>query len=153
MYGDFPPNVIEMAQRQLSQFGRIGATRIYKAPSLASSVSPLAQSTPQNIRFREPVTVIALYAQETSRASAASFAQTQVRVQIGGQEDLFTDGQVGVFASILSLVGGAQNWFPILRRGRPGVDWTVTYYNASESDTALPEFQLACIADADIGSG
>jgi hypothetical protein len=73
-----------------------------------------------------------------------------VRVRIGGNEDLFTDGQSGVFVPMLALFGQTQNWFPLWRRATPGVDWTITYKNQSGAQTAIPSFILAFIADADI---
>lgn len=149
---DFPPNVVELVQRQLSQFGRAGATKGYGAPDLPAAIpigAPISTSAPVNIRFREPGTVVALYGQELA-GTAPKFASTRVRVQIGGQEDLFTDGQVGIFRSMLSLFGGAQNWWPVWRRAIPGVDWTVTYQNLDQAATATPELTLAFIGDADL---
>jgi hypothetical protein len=153
MQGDFPPNVVELIQRQLSQFGRVGATKIYIFPALAAPV-PIAGSgnnisAPTNIRFREPGTVIALYGQELT-GTVAKFAQTAVRIQVGGQEDLITDGQAGQFAPMLGLFGPNLNWFPLWRRAIPGVDWTVTYRNDDTIATASPTTMLAFIADADL---
>lgn len=155
MNGDFPPNVVELIQRQLSQFGRVGATKIYAVPTLtaaiaaAGAVTTPVQSTPQNIRFREPGTVIALYGQAIA-GSAASYAGTEVRVQIGGQEDIFTDGNSGVYVPLLALFGPNLNWFPLWRRAVPGTDWTVTYQNRQTGGTTFPSCYLAFIADADL---
>lgn len=150
-YGEFPPNIVEAFQRQVSLSGRIGATKIYVFPPLAAALAAVAGtvSVPTNIRFREPGTVIALYGQEQA-GTAAAFATTEVRIQVGGQEDLFTNGQSGTFVSMLALFGGSQNWFPLLRRAVPGVDWTATYRNQSGSATATPSLYLAFVADADI---
>lgn len=154
-YGDFPPNVVETIQRQLSQFGRVGATKFYVAPQLTTAI-PVAPgalnpstSDPVNIRFREHGTVIAMYGQELA-GSVAAFAQTWLRVQIGGQEELFRDDQKGVWLPMLSLFGPNQNWTPLWRKATPGVDWTVTYQNWSTGVTAFPTFVLAFIADADL---
>lgn len=155
MNGDFPPNVVELIQRQLSQFGRVGATKIYAVPTLsstvaaASSVTTPQQSTPQSIRFREPGTVIALYGQALA-GTPASFAGTEVRVQIGGQEDIFTDGQAGVYVPMLALFGPNLNWFPLWRRASPGVDWVITYQNRQTGGTTFPSCYLSFIADADL---
>lgn len=149
MYGDFPPNVIELVQRQLSQFGRVGATKVYAVPELPAVMPASTTSAPQNVKFREPGVVIAMYGQELA-GTAPAYATTRARVQIGGQEDIFTDGNVGVFRSFLSLFGGANNWFPLWRRAEPGVDWVVTYQNRNAGGTALPELSFAFIADADI---
>ncbi len=150
MYGDFPPNVVELIQRQLSQFGRVGATKVYKAPDLAAAIAGVVgtESQPVTIRFREPGTVIACYGQELA-GTTAKFAGTEVRVRIGGQEDLFTDGQSGVYMPMLALFGPNLNWFPLWRRAMPGVDWTVQYKNQVAS-TATPTFGLAFIADSDL---
>lgn len=152
MYGDFPPNVVELIQRQLSQYGRVGATKIYTAPPLAAAIAAVAGTTsaPVTIRFREPGTVIALYGQEQA-GTAPKFATTEVRVQIGGSEDLWTDGEVGTFVPMLALFGGSLNWFPLWRRAQPGVDWLITYRNQSGAATAIPFVGLAFIADADLG--
>lgn len=151
MWGDFPPNVVELIQRQLSQFGRVGATKMYVAPALSAAIAAVAGtiSTPVNIRFREPGTVIAMYGQEQA-GTVAKFATTEVRVQIGGQEDLITTGQAGTFAPMLALFGPNLNWWPLWRRATPGTDWTITYRNQSGSDTAIPFVGFAFIADADI---
>lgn len=150
VYGEFPPNVVELIQRQLSQFGRVGATKVYAAPDLSAAIAatPGTISQPVNIRFREPGIVIACYGQELA-GTVAKFASTRVRVQIGGQEDLFTDGNVGVFVPMLELFGPNLNWFPLWRTATPGVDWTITYQNMASS-TATPSFALAFIGMADI---
>lgn len=147
----FPPNVVELIQRQVSQFGRVGATKIYTAPALAAAIAAGAsvESVPVTIRFREPGTVIALYGQEVA-GTAAKFATTDIRVQIGGTEDLFTDGQQGTFVPMLGLFGGALNWFPLWRRALPGVDWVFTFRNRDAGATATPFAGLAFLADADV---
>ena len=149
MQGEWPPNVIETIMRQVSQFGRTGATKIYAVPSLGVSVPASSSLQAQPLQFREPGVVIAMYGQELS-GTAAKFASTTVRVQLGGQEDLFTDGNSGVGVSMLSLFGGAQNWFPLWRRVIPGVNWVITYGNNDSLAVAVPSVQFGFIADADI---
>lgn len=155
MDGDFPPNVVELIQRQLSQFGRVGATKVYAVPTLtaviaaAPAVTTPVISQPQNIRFREPGTVIAIYGQAIA-GTVQSFAGTEIRIQIGGQEDVATDGNAGVFVPMLALFGPNLNWFPMWRRAQPGVDWTITYQNRQTGDTTFPSAYLAFIADADL---
>lgn len=149
---DWPPNVLEAIQRQVSQFGRTGSTKIYAVPDLGAPLAlgaPITTSQPQTITFRENGVLIAMYGQELS-GTAPKFATTRVRVQIGGSEDLFTDGQSGVFLSLLSLFGGAQNWYPIWRRVTPGVRWVVTYQNLDTVATATPSAQFGFLGDADI---
>lgn len=156
MNGDFPPNVVELVQRQLSQFGRVGATKVYLFPLLAAPIAANTSggptgtvSVPSNIRFREPGTVIALYGQEAT-GTVAKFAQTAIRIQVGGQEDLWTDGNAGVFIPMLAAFGPNLNWFPLWRRAIPGVDWTITWRNDDTGATAFPQTMLAFIADADL---
>lgn len=154
MYGEWPPNVVETIQRQVAQFGRTGSTKIYSVPELQAAIpigAPFAPTQVQAapLQWREPGVVIAMYGQELA-GTAPKFASTRVRVQIGGQEDLFTDGNVGVALSMLQLFGGAQNWFPLWRRAVPGVNWIVTYQNLDPAATATPAASFAFIADADI---
>jgi hypothetical protein len=148
---DFPPNVIEFIQRQLSQFGRVGSTKTLRAPALPAALAAgtAVDSQPVTIRIREPGTIIACYGQELA-GTTAKFAATEVRVRIGGQEDLFSDGQSGVFFPMLGLFGPNANWYPLWRRGIPGVDWTIQYRNNDTGATATPSFGLAFIADADL---
>lgn len=150
-FGEFPAHVVDLFTRQLAQFGRIGATTIYKAPELAAAIAGVAGTVagPQNIRFREPGTVIAMYGQE-ALGTSLSFATTEVRIQIGGNEDVFTDGQAGTFVPLLALFGGSQNWFPLLRRAVPGVDWSISYRNQS-AVAKTPQLMLAFVADAVLG--
>lgn len=157
MVGDFPPNSVEIAQRIATQFGRAGATRIVAAPALGNVVPvgvvpgvglPVTPGLagPVTIKFRRPGTVVALYGQEL-RGTAAAFARTAVRVLIGGQEDLFTDGTSGVYVPFLALFGQTSNWFPLNRRAKPGVDWSIFFANSDTGSTAQPFFSLAFIED------
>jgi hypothetical protein len=155
MYGEFPPQVVETIQRQLSQFGRVGSTKVYTAPVLSAAlvVAPAAlspsTSDPVNIRFREEGTVIGLYGSELLGTNASA-ATTWLRVQIGGQEELFRDDQKGTWVPYLSLFGPNQNWFPLWRKATPGVDWTFIFQNWDTANTKFPTVQLAFIADADL---
>ncbi len=146
----FPPHVVELIQRQLSQFGRVGATRIVRAPALSAAMAAVAgqENSPAPIIFREACTVIAMYGQELA-ATAAQYASTELRVRIGGTEDLFTDGTNGAFVPLLALFGGSQNWFPLWRRAVPEVPWLVTYRSAN-AVAKTPSVFFACIADADL---
>lgn len=153
--GAWPPNVMDTILRQISQFGPVGSTKVYQVPALGTSV-PLAVSAtvPSTLQapplqFREAGVVLAMYGQERS-GTGAKFATTGVRVQIGGQEDLFTDGNSGVPVSMLSLFGGAINRFPLWRRVIPGVNWVVTYYNYDAVAVAYPDVSFAFLADADL---
>lgn len=149
MQGEWPPNVIEAIMRQVSQYGRTGSTKIMAVPALSAAIAISSTVQAQPLQFRESGVVIAMYGQELA-GTAAKFASTTVRVQIGGQEDLFSDGNAGVGVSMLALFGGAQNWFPLWRRVIPGVNWVVTYGNNDGAATATPSCFFGFIADADI---
>jgi hypothetical protein len=150
-YGEFPPNVVELIQRQLSQFGRVGATKLYNVPALAAPIAAVVGTIAQAaaLQFREPGTIIAMYGQELT-ATPAKFASTALRVQVGGQEDLFTDGNTGAFVPMLALFGPNLNWFPIWRRVEPGINWVISYRNDDGGATATPFCTFAFIADADL---
>lgn len=147
--GEWPQAVIDTIMMQVAQFGRTGSTKIYAVPRLGTAIPASQTVQAQPLQFREAGVVIAMYGQELA-GTAAKFASTTVRVQIGGQEDIFTDGNVGVGVSMLSLFGGAQNWFPLWRRVVPGVNWVITYGNDDAVATAVPSVQFGFIADADI---
>jgi hypothetical protein len=149
MPNQYPAQVVNTILRQLSQYGQVGGSKVYKVPALSAAVLAGQQAQAPVLQFREPGIVIALYGQERA-ATAQSYATTRIRIQIGGSEDLFTDGNVGVGLSLLSLVGGAQNWYPIIRPAGPGVNWLITYENVSDDDDANPECQFSFLADADI---
>jgi hypothetical protein len=140
-------------QQQLATTGRIGATRFFLTPDVASPAAVGGISTPVSIRFTQAGIALAMYGQETETATAPAFAQTAVRLQIGGTEDLFIDGQGGpAFAPMLALFGGVNNWTPLLRRVIPGVDWTFTFQNNRAAGTIDPKIIVAVIADADVAS-
>jgi hypothetical protein len=151
---DFPVSVIEWTQKQLGQYGRLGATRVVKVPDLPAPIPATTGSLAQAplLTWRDPGTVISLYAQELS-GLLPKFAQTDVRLQFSGDEDLITNGSAGDFAPLLALVGPNTNWFPITRRVKRGDVWTVTYRNSDPSgiSTAYPSMLFAFIADADLG--
>ena len=150
MNGEFPPNVVELIQRQLSQFGRVGATKIMRCPSLAAPLAAVigTEGSPQPIQFREKGIVIAMYGQELA-GTVANFASTELRIRIGGSEDIITDGSSGTFAPLLALFGPNLNWFPLWRRVVPAVNWQVTWRTMA-AVAADPALCLAFIADADL---
>jgi hypothetical protein len=140
---DFPPALIEVMQRQLAQFGRVGAVSIYRTPPVAAILAG-QDSVPVPIQFRqEPGIVLAAYGQVESGATA-DYAGTEVRVQIGGSEDLFTDGASGQFAPMLMLFPPTNPWFAINRPARPGIDWQVTFRNRT-GVAVTPVFALAFV--------
>jgi len=148
-----PINPVQWAQQQLSQYGRIGATRVIKVPQLAAPLSAVVGAVAQApiLTWRDPGTVIALYAQERT-GTLAKFAGTEVSVQFTGDEFLVTNGTGSDFAPLLSLVGPNTNWFPITRRVRRGETWSVTYRQEDPAGTTSdPSVLFAFIADADLG--
>lgn len=151
MQGDFPQQVFQLLQQQLAQTGRIGATRYIQTPDVGTLAAVAGeQSGPAPIRFPKSGIVLAMYGQ-VEEASAVNYAATAVRCQIGGQEDLFLDGQGGpAFLPMLGLFGGTSNWQPLMRRVRPGVDWVFTFQNLTGAATLTPSVQLAFIADGDV---
>jgi hypothetical protein len=142
-------NILELTQRALALMGRTGAVRTFVV-TLPSSIPAGAaverQATP--LQFQEPGMVLAMYGQEET-ATAAKYAKTKVRVQIGA-DDLFSDGQAGTFASMLALFPPATPWYPILRRVVPAVPWTVSFRNTDTGAVAVPEVEFSFIADADL---
>lgn len=151
MQGDFPRQVFELLQQQLASTGRVGATRWLQTPSVGTIAAVAGQqSGPAPIRFPERGIVLAMYGQ-VQEASAANYASMAMRVQVGGQEDLFLDGQGGpAFLPFLGLFGGVSNWQPVMRRVIPGVDWVFTFQNVVGTATLTPSCQLSFIADADV---
>lgn len=151
MLADFPKNVFDMLQQQLAQTGRIGATRYFVTSAVASPTAAGGISAPVPVRFNVRGVALAMYGQETDTATVAAYAQCAVRVQIGGTEDLFVDGQGGpAFAPMLALFGGVSNWTPLMRQVQPGVDWVFTFQNNTAAGTINPKIVLAVIADADV---
>jgi hypothetical protein len=149
---DLPP-AIQWAQQQLSQYGRIGATRIYKTPDLSAAVPVLggANVVPAPLlTFRDVGTVIAMYGQERA-GTQAKFATTDVRVQFGNNDDLITNGSAGDFMPMLGLFGPNLNWYPLTRRVAINENWQITYRNMDAGATATPTVAFAFIADADLG--
>jgi hypothetical protein len=145
------PNVVEWAQRQLTQYGRVGSTRIMRVPALATAIAAGAavEATAPVLNFPKAGTVIAMYGQERT-GTVAKFATTEVRVQFSGSEDLVSDGNAGEFAPMLGLFGPNVNWFPLMRRVTKGISWTVSYRNTDTGATATPIVMFGFIADDDL---
>lgn len=149
---DFPKSVFDQIQQQLASQGRIGATRVLQTQPVASPA--LNQiSTPTAIRFPQKGFALAMYGQD-AQATPGAYATDRMRVQIGGTEDLFVDGQGGpAFVPMLALFGGVNNWFPLLRRVQPGVDWVFTFQNQNtDTNIIAPTVCISVIYDADVGN-
>lgn len=156
MIADFPKHVFDLLQQQLASTGRVGATRWYvTAPIATSPATGGGISIPTPVRFTDRGIALAMYGVERTSQTAFSMANTAVRVQIGGTEDLFVDGLGGpAFAPFQAMFGSVTNWTPLMRRVTPGVDWIFTYQNnlpaPGPPTTINPQIIIAVIADADI---
>ncbi len=125
-----------------------GATRFILAPSFGT-VLTLQDSTPQPNRFSWDGYVVGLFGQVAS-GTAADYAGTTLRVQIGGVEDLFVDGQGGpAFLGFLGLFGGVPNFQRIVRRVQRGDLWTLTTHN-NTAGSVVPSVWMTMVTDDDI---
>lgn len=135
-------------REMLALVDRAGATRYLQAPSFGS-VAAATDSTPQPVRFTWDGFVVALYGGIQS-AAAADYGGASLRVQIGGTEDMFVDGQGGpAFVSFLGLFGGVPNMQRIVRRVSRGDLWTFTVRNAT-AGAIVPSVFLSFLADKDV---
>jgi hypothetical protein len=155
MNTDYPLPAIQWAQQQLSQYGRIGATRLIKVPDLAAAV-PISAGTgtlaqAPSLTWRDRGTVIAMYGQELA-GTVAKFASTAFRLVLTGDVDLVSNGNGGDFAPLLAVFGPNVNWFPMTRRVDRGDNWAVTWRNQDAGATATPTMMFAFIADSDLAS-
>lgn len=139
----FPAGLVDHVARVLAQFGRMGSTRTYRFPAITTALAGGGEvSQPVSITFRRDAIAVALYGSEIS-GEAAIYAQTEVRVQVSGQEDLVTDGQSGQFADYLALF--AEGYYPLMRYVYTGQSWSAQYRNvqASAMDEATPSLYVA----------
>jgi hypothetical protein len=119
-------SIEQMARMRLTGRER-GANRVYRVPPLASALTVASSpSVPLQIRFRKPGIVIAMYGQVQSGEDEDA-ASTEVRIQIAGTRDIFTDGDSGTFLPFLALFGQSQNWWPLDIPAIEGQDWSITY--------------------------
>lgn len=144
-YPEGMPHAVEMQARYLAQFGRVGATRVYRWDE-TGLIAAGAQAQPPAVRFRKSGLVIGVYgcALDGLFPSQAGMA---AKITIGASEELFTNGQSGKFVSFLSLFGFSQNWFPVNRLVYDGTDWTAQFLNRGASSVE-PELCLAVIEAA-----
>jgi hypothetical protein len=144
-YPEGMPHAVEMQARYLAQFGRVGATRVYKWDE-TGTIAAGAVAQPPAVRFRKTGLVIGVYgcALDGLFPSQAGMA---AKITIGGSEELFTNGQSGQFISFLTLFGFSQNWFPVNRLVYDGNDWTVQFRNRTAGPIE-PELCLAVIEAA-----
>lgn len=150
---DYPLPIVQWTEQQLSQFGRIGATRLIKVPDLAVAIPAVAGSTAQAplLTWRDSGTVIALFGQERT-GTPAKFALTEFRLVFTGDIDFCSNGSTGDFAPLLSVVGPNVNWYPLTRRVKRGDNWTVTWKNQDAAAVCNPSMLFSFIADTDLAS-
>lgn len=144
---DLSQHAVAQAVAAMNQYGRVGASRIYRVPDLSAPLAaPLGSiASAPILTFRDPGTVIALYGQERL-GTPAMYAGIDLRVQFNGDEDLITNGQSGDFAPLLGLVGFNTNWFPLTRHVVRGETWSISYRNQS-GVIANPTVLFAFVAD------
>jgi hypothetical protein len=135
-------------KQMLALVDRAGATRMLQCPSFGTVLTG-TDSTPQPIRFTWDGFVVGLYGAIASGV-AADYGGTALRVQLGGTEDMFVDGQGGpASVSFLGLFGGVPNYQRIVRRVVKGDLWTFTVHNGTAGSVA-PSVWLSFLADKDV---
>jgi len=128
---------------------KAGATRYFQTPPFGA-VAALTDSVPQPIRFTRFGYVVSILGSIQSGA-VADYAATTLRVQIGGTEDLFVDGQGGpAFVPFLALFGGIVNERRCLRRVAPGDLWTFTCHDNAAAGSVTPLVQVSFLDDEDV---
>jgi hypothetical protein len=126
----------------------VGATRYLQTPSFGS-IAAGDDSTPQPIRFTRAGFVTA-YSGQIASAAVADYGGTSLRVNIGGTEDLYVDGQGGpTFAGFLELFGGVPARRKLVRRVVPGDVWVFTVRNGN-AGAVTPLVLLDVLDDEDV---
>lgn len=128
-----------LAKRAEEYYAREGATDFVVVPPLAAAIAAGAsvEGQPQEVKWKEPGFVIAIMGQELA-GTAAKFAQTEIRIQVGGSRDVFSDGRVGQFMPLLCLFGGYMVERKFTRYVDPATSWWVTWRNRDAGATATP---------------
>lgn len=138
--------------RQLLELAELaGATRYFKTPAFGSVVANTI-STPQPIRFTRDGFVTSYFGQIQSGA-VADYGAAALRVQIGGSQDVYIDGQGGpAFCGYLELFGGVPAKQRFVRRVSRGDLWvfTVQNLNAPGGQAVVPTVTLAFLDDEDL---
>ena len=119
-------NISALARQRLTGLSR-GANRVYRVPALAAALSvALSPVQAKPIRIRTNGIMIGLNIQ-VQDALAASLAALEVRIQIAGTVDLFTDGESGVFMPAYMLCGAQGFWYPLDVPVEKGLDIFCTW--------------------------
>lgn len=140
---DWPQNMLNLVKEQLALMGRVGASATRTTPTV-----PLGQASV--VRFTTPGYILGLYGQ-TDQGTAASYADMFMRILINGDEDFVTDGLGGPSSQgFLSAFGGAQNWFPVMRRVNAGDNWVFIFSNGLAGTATGPQVTLAMLNDLDV---
>lgn len=159
MDANIPPVTAEDWSRSLlalvAQALPIGCTRHYVTPPLLTALGPGEESVPQNVRFRTEGLVVGMQGGLDS-GNPADYAFTEVRIQISGQEELFTTGQQPASISFLQLFGFfGPNYSPVFRRIYTGQIYSVIFKNTAPIASELelfPRLSFQLIEDPDSGS-
>lgn len=110
----------------------VGGSRDYVTPDLAQGIPAGDHSPPLPVRFRRNGIVIGMKGSELHGDAAVS-AIVDVRVQVAGQEELFTTGQGAASLSLTHLFGlSGPNYNPLFRRIYSGQVWNVIFTNRSD---------------------
>lgn len=133
----------DMARNRLTGRSR-GANRLYRVAPLSTALAANGLATAGvPIRFRKSGVVIAMFGQVYSGLDI-DLAGCEVRIQIAGTRDLFTDGDSGVYAPFLALFGKNQNWWPLDIPAREGQDFVVSYRNMG-TNSVVPSLMFAVL--------
>ena len=160
---------IERVRQYLVAIGypsyRLGAFRTYvfRGPVVGLATPTPTDSPPVNVRFRRPVVALGIIGQvirennETSviNVDDIAYAQTELRLQFGSNEDAFDNGQgTGLFAPFLMLFG---------RFNKPMYDWTkprfaqanivytATFRNTSTTDSITATAAVRTVEIEELG--
>lgn len=135
--------------RQLLELAELaGATRYFKADAFGV-IATTKQSPAVTVRFTRNGFVTAFSGQIDSGA-VADYAGTLLRVQLGGTEDLFVDGQgAPTQAGFLELFGGVPARRRIVRRVVKGDLWVFTAQN-NTAGNVTPRVTLDFLDDDDL---
>lgn len=139
---------MENLRALLNMVHQAGATRVLQVPAFGV-VATGQSSTPQNIVCTRGGYFVALHGSIASGA-IADYAATNLRLQIGGTEDFFVDGQGGpAFSPFLLNFGVFPGYKRVLRRVEKGDLWTFTVQNLTAGNVT-PTVSMDFIGDDDL---
>jgi hypothetical protein len=128
--GRMPPHMADVSR------GRRKANRILRVPSVGTLAAG-ATSSPQTVKFVKAGEALALYGQ-ISEATDVGAAAAAVRIVVGADRDIITDGNGATFCPFFALFGQARNWWPLGLEIARNEIWTFTFRNEHASLTYTP---------------